>query len=118
MNIAPHQGREISLILNYAKRFALIEKRKDLASYYAAGAIRRADITVQYQEGPEGPEVILTSDRRLITEYNRLLFDGVSRLGLKEYHRAMGRIFGYTESEIESFIESEIDCNCAKCNGS
>ena len=117
-DIAPHSGREISLILSGAKRFAVIEKRKALASYYAAGSIARSDITVQYQDGTEGPEVILTTSRKLITEYNALLFDGVKRLGIKEYHRAMGRLFGYSESDIEAYIASDIDCNCSKCNGS
>ena len=116
-SIAPHQGREISLVLNGSKRFAVIEKRKDLASYFAAGSIRRKDVTVQYVDGPEGPEVILTTNRKLVAEYESLLRDGVSRLGIKEYHRAVGRLFGYSENEINAFIDSEIDCNCSKCNG-
>lgn len=118
MSIAPHQGREISLVLNGAKAFALIEKRKDIASYFAAGSIQRKDITVEYRDGLEGPEVILTSDRKLIAEYNALLFDGVARLGIKNYHRAMGKIFGYSATDIETFINAEITCNCTKCAGS
>ena len=117
MNLAPHQGREISLVLNGSKRFAVIEKRKDAASYYAAGSIRRRDVTVQYREGPEGPEVILTTSRKDIAEYESLLRDGVSRLGIKAYHRAIGALFGYSKVDIEAFIESDIDCNCSKCNG-
>ena len=116
-NIAPHENQEISLILNGAKNFAVIEKRKDIASYFAAGAISRKDITVQYQETETGPEVILTSKHALIAEYNALLFDGVSRLGLKNYHRAMGKLFGYSPADIETFITAEINCNCSKCGG-
>jgi len=116
-NIAPHENQEINLVLNGAKNFAVIEKRKDIASYFAAGAISRPGITVQYQETETGPEVILTTRRELIAEYNSLLIDGVSRLGLKNYHRALGTIFGYSAADIEKFISSDIDCNCAKCSG-
>ena len=116
-NVAPHENREIELILNGAKQFAVIEKRKNLASYFAAGAISRPGITVQYQETETGPEVILTTRHKLIAEYNALLVDGVSRLGLKNYHRAMGKIFGYSAADIETFIAAEINCTCSKCNG-
>ena len=36
----------------------------------------------------------------------------------EEHHRAMGRLFGYTEEEINAFIQTaDIDCDCIACTG-
>lgn len=115
--IAPHKGRETSLVLSGAKPFAVIEKRKDSAQYHYAGAIDQTGITIAYRDGLDGPEVIVTRNRAAIAQYDALLLDGIMRLGLKNYHRAMGLLFGYAREDIENFISSAINCNCAKCGG-
>lgn len=115
--IAPHRNREIEFILNGAKQFAVIEKGKDFASYIAAKTIKRVDIIIRYQNGGNGPEVVLTTDIQLLNEYNALLHDGVQRLGIKGYHRKMGYLFGYSPADIEVFIDSNIQCDCEKCTG-
>ena len=116
-NIAPHENRELALIASGAKSFAVIEKAKDPAQYYDAGAIEDPRITVEYREPSSGPEVIVSRKRAAIAEYDALILDGVERLGLKNFHRAMGRLFGYTPEDIEAFIAAEISCDCPKCTG-
>ena len=116
--IAPHIGRELSLILDGSKAFAVIEKRKDSDQYHDAGAITSPLITVAYRDGLNGAEVIIARKRAAIAAYDALLLDGIERLGIKNYQRAMGALFGYSKADIEAYIASEIDCNCAKCGGS
>ncbi len=113
----PDRFCELQLIAKGKKEFAVIEKRKNPAAYFAAGAIRKLGITVQYRESPEGAEVIVTTCRQLIAEYDRLLLSGISDYGLKNYHRKMGALFGYSPADIESFISAEIECTCSKCSG-
>ena len=115
--IAPHENRELALIESGRKDFAVIEKAKDPDQYHDAGAIETPGISVVYSEGAEGPEVIVSRKRSLIREYDSLLLDGIERLGIKNFHRAMGRLFGYSRDDIEAFIAAEITCNCTKCKG-
>tara|TARA_B100001939_G_scaffold342295_1_gene353226 strand:- start:3151 stop:3534 length:384 start_codon:yes stop_codon:yes gene_type:complete len=112
--IAPHEGREIELVLTGKKPLAVIEKRKNPEAYTKAGSLEGV-ITV-YRTGEEGPEVIISRRARLIREYLFLLYEGVKTYGLKEYHRKMGRLFGYSDADIEAFIGS-IQCECSKCRG-
>ena len=115
--IAPAEFCELQLIAEGKKEFAIIEKRKNAAAYFAAGAIRKLGITVQYRESADGAEVIVTTRRQLIAEYDRLIASGISDYGIKTYHRKMGALFGYSSADIEAFISAEINCNCAKCTG-
>jgi hypothetical protein len=116
-NIAPHEFRELDMVISGSKKFAVIEKRKNPDDYFAAGGIESPFVVVQYVENADGPEVIISRSRAAIAEYCDLLADGVSRLGIKDYHRAMGKLFGYSAADIETFIADNIDCNCAKCGG-
>jgi hypothetical protein len=120
--IAPHKNSEVRLVLTGAKPLATIEKKKDPIGYALAismagtGALYyRARGTV---DSPYG-EVIITlpSNKHLVDEYITLLLWGVKRYGIKNFHRKMGRLFGYTEADIEAFIEADIDCDCSKCTG-
>lgn len=120
--IAPHEYNEVDLVLNGAKPLATIERRKDYNGYRTAvqliseGVLAgKASSTV---DSPEG-EVVLTlpENQHLIEKYQHLLLHGVQELGIKEYHRAMGRMFGYDSESIEEFINAEINCDCRKCTG-
>jgi len=116
-NIAPHENSELNLLLTGSKTFAAIEKRKNASDYFLAGSILQPGISVQYFEGENGAEVLVTTKRKLISEYFDLLRTGVQDFGIKNYHRKMGALFGYSVADIESFIVSDIHCDCAKCNG-
>ena len=120
--IAPHENNEVRLVLGGMKPLATIEKAKQPIGYALAialsgtGAI--ASSVVRSKDSPEGEVVItLPKNKHRIEKYKWLLSHGVEAVGIKEYHRRMGRLFGYTEEDISTFINAEIHCNCSKCRG-
>ena len=121
--IAPHQNREVMLVLNGYKPLAVVEKSKDLAGYCLAIQLGGAGL-LAYQVGPSEDccdgEVVFTKpgNRHHIQAFDYLNRHGVEDLGLKEYHRKMGQLFGYGEDDIEAFINDNINCECTKCRGS
>lgn len=118
--IAPHEGREIDLVISGDKPLAVIEERKDNAQYVRAMMHRDMPISiyVRFRRDVEsGREYIVSQSLFLIHQYLELLKTGVERLGIKGYHRAMGLLFGYSPDDVEAFIDAEIDCNCSKCDG-
>ena len=114
--VAPHESCEVRLVLGGHKPLAAIEKAKDAIGYALAialagtGALKLVQLT---------GEVIVVKPNKyhLIEEYLWLLTCGVAEHGLKEYHRRIGRLFGYTEEDIEAFIKADIHCDCHKCKG-
>lgn len=114
--IAPHLNCETRLVLGGKKPLAAIERSKDPYGY--ALAISMANTGALIMKQIEG-EVVITKpgNKGWIEHYEWLLKYGVKLLGIKEYHRRMGKIFGYTAQDIEAFIRAEINCNCNKCRG-
>ena len=122
MPVAPHEYSEVRLVLGGFKPLGTIEKRKDPIGYSIAVSCSRAGMLacsiVKSDDSPEGEVVIVRNgNRSLIGEYIHLLDVGVKKYGIKEYHRRMGLLFGYSERDIEDFINSEISCDCSKCKG-
>lgn len=116
--VAPHEGRELELLASGQKDFAVIEQAKNPLDYSAASDLAYGHgIAVVYHTGPEGPEVVLARRLADLAKYSALINGGIQRLGIKEYHRQMGRLFGYSEADIEAFISAEIHCDCSKCRG-
>lgn len=120
--IAPHANNEVRLVLSGAKPLATIEKAKDPYGYALAISMAGTGALAVYvrpSSDSMSGEVVLTlpSKKHLMDEYVTLLLWGVKRYGIKNYHRKMGRLFGYSEDDIEAFINSSIDCSCSKCNG-
>lgn len=120
--VAPHENNEVRLVLGGMKPLATIEKAKQPIGYAlgialaGTGALRAR--TVVSKDSPEGEVVItLPKQEHRIQKYLWLVEHGVKALGIKEYHRRMGRLFGYTEADINAFIEAEIHCTCSKCKG-
>jgi hypothetical protein len=123
MPVAPHENAEVEMVLLGIKPLATIEKRKNPAGYALALAAASENALlaclVESEDSPEGEVIIVQNGHRyLIRQYLRLLSSGVQELGIKEYHRRMGRMFGYAEQDIEDFIAAEIQCQCSKCIGS
>jgi hypothetical protein len=123
MPVAPHQNAEVRLVLAGIKPLGTIEKRKDPIGYSiaiscgAAGMLKA--VVVVSEDSPEGEVVIVKNgNAELIVQYTLLLARGVQDYGIKEYHRKMGRLFGYAEQDIEDFINTEVNCECSKCTGS
>lgn len=120
--IAPHEANEVRLVLAGTKPLATIEKRKQPILYSLAVALAGTGALFIFvsptKDSPEGEAVItLRKNRHLVSEYLHLLEYGVSEYGLKGYHRRMGRLYGYSEADIEAFIAAEIHCDCSKCRG-
>ena len=120
--VAPHQNNEVRLVLGGFKPLATIEKDKDPIGYALAIALSGtgalAKRIIKSVDCPNG-EVIITKpcNRPLIDVYIELMAHGVRVYGIKEYHRRMGRLFGYTEDDINVFIKTDIHCECSKCKG-
>ena len=116
MAIAPHINCEVRLVLSGTKKLAVIEKAKD--PYGFALAISIAGTGALACDVHRGEAIItLPSNRGWIDHYHWLGNYGVKLLGLKEYHRRMGKVFGYTDKDIEDFISANINCTCSKCTG-
>lgn len=118
--IAPHQGREIELVLSGKKQFAVLEAAKDPKQFRLA--FRHADkLEVRATQIDEISLELRGTGCRHHYAYMRLLQDKVKMLsdynGKEKYQRAMGRIFGYSEEEIQEFVEKQpcTDPNCEKC---
>jgi hypothetical protein len=121
-NVAPHEHREIALVLGGIKPLATVEHDKDPEQYVQAILLGLAGM-LRYEVAPTADcpngEVVFSLPRNAerIKQYRWTLTHGVDEYGLKGYHRAMGRLFGYSPEDIEAFIEAEIHCNCTKCKG-
>lgn len=116
MPVAPHENNEVRLVLGGHKPIAAIEKAKQPIGYALALSLGATGALHVYQRDGE---VLITKPNNalLINEYMFLLLYGVQEYGIKEYHRRMGKMFGYSEQDIEYFIKAEIHCNCEKCTG-
>lgn len=120
--VAPHINNEVRLVLAGYKPLATTENGKDPYGYSLAISMACTE-ALKAQARPTRDDstgeviIVLPHNKALIQEYIELQASGVSRVGIKQYHREMGRLFGYTAEDIETFINSEVDCNCAKCRG-
>jgi len=114
--IAPHKGDELKLVRIGQKPLAVIEKVKDHLQYINASEYCSVtNLPFKYRNGDEGPEVVIAQDQQTLDKYLELI-EGTSAIDTPEYHRAMGELFGYTEEQIQAFIDSELDCDCSKCS--
>lgn len=122
MSIAPHLNSEVRLVLGGLKPLGTIERKKDPLGYALAISMCSTGALAMHveptEDSPEGEVVItLPHNSHLIAEYYWLLKHGVKELGIKEYHRRMGEMFGYSKDDINDFINSSIHCECSKCKG-
>ena len=115
--VAPHENCEVRLVLGGNKPLAAIEKSKDPYGYALAIAMAGTGALAVLLIAPGEAIVTKPKQEHLIGQYVCLLEYGVGMFGIKEYHRRMGKIFGYTAEDIEEFIKAEIKCDCTKCTG-
>jgi len=117
--IAPHEGRELELVIAGIKPLALIEDSKQpIIANMLRGELPRMlfpELHIVKRE----KEVLITKKGN---EFNIALYEGLlhlhrSRRSDKDYTIAMGKLFGYTEEEIKAFLEGDLKCNCEKCVG-
>ena len=114
--VAPHENCEVRLVLAGSKPLAAIEMEKDHSSYALARCMASTGALILHQL--EGEVIIVKpNNRELLGEYIFLLENGIAEYGSIEYTRRMGRMFGYTEADVEAFIKEDISCDCDKCTG-
>lgn len=121
--IAPHEGRELELVLTGKKHFAVVEQDKDPVQFGMIMTDKNLEVRAQKEGGSNVVRFWLKGSEdgglanfmymQLTLNAARLIADN----GLHWYQREMGRIFGYTEEEIEAFIKGDIECNCKNCKG-
>lgn len=118
--IAPHEGKEIELVLAGKKPFAVIEAAKDPKQFRLA--FRHADrLEVRATAIDEISIELRGTGCRHHYKYMQLMTDKKRILkgagGKQVFQRRMGEVFGYTSAEIEEFLEKQpcTDPNCNKC---
>jgi len=109
--IAPHKGTEV---------FGVIMGTKPLGSVQLDSTDGRAVLDAQrlYTYVKNGVVYFALKEAPLVTF--KFLTSTSAKLIIKttaEYNRAMGRLFGYTEEEIDAFIAEDVDCDCIACKG-
>ena len=109
--IAPHRGRELRLVLDGTKPLGSIPMDHEDAPAVFRGVgmytyIRAGIVYFALTQEPINAYKFLNSSASKIIIRSR-----------PEHNRLMGRLFGYTEEEIDVFIESNLDCACGDCKG-
>jgi hypothetical protein len=109
--IAPHRGRELAGVLDGTKPLGSIPNHhedapKVIRSVGMHTFIRAGIVYFALTQEPINTYKFLSSSASAIIVRSR-----------QENNRLMGRLFGYTEEEIDVFIESNLDCACGDCKG-
>jgi len=118
--IAPHEDKEYRLVMGGMKPLGTIEKAKDPNGFAMAVSLgNTGTLHTKLVNTEDGAEVAFVKPgyKHLLDAYLWLLAHGVAKYGIKEYHRKMGRLYGYSPASIEEFINAEISCDCHKCKG-
>lgn len=115
MSIAPHEGRELELVMIGIKPLASLEKDKQPEQYAQACKLHNVASVVHHDNN------LLTVTRRENNNLHavfQLLSTTQSSLlvrSAEEKHRLLGRLFGYSEENIDSFIAKGLACACGQC---
>lgn len=114
--IAPHEGKEVQMVLAGTKPFAVIERRKDPTGFHLA--IAQGDLLDTRVVGNGEIAFCLPKNSNLHARYKLLMSSRASMMvpSLEEQQRMMGKLFGYSDEAIEEFIKTNT-CQCAKCTG-
>ena len=114
MPVAPHQGREIEYVMNGIKPLATIDINKDPEQYKKA-----QDLHYQLKVSYEGSLAIITQPENYwMHDLFRVLSTKKANVLIKtpeEKHRLLGRLFGYSEEDIDDFINAGLECACGQC---
>ena len=113
--VAPHKGRELEYVAMGIKPLASLEFSKDPEQYNKAldlvhiwSVCKQTDdlITITRKENAHLHSVfkLLTSNKAYILVKSE-----------HEKHRLLGRLFGYSEEDIDKFINADLKCACGQC---
>lgn len=115
--IAPHQGRELALVLAGTKPMGSLQFVQYVDQMRSMKISK--PFVVDTVHTPDGMFVIFSLDGDILKKYRELLLNerALAENGLEWYQRSMGKLFGYTEEEVDAFVSKEFKCNCANCKG-
>jgi hypothetical protein len=109
--IAPHEGRELDLVMLGTKPLGSCKAGSPLATVILGSTdlysfVREGNIYFALTQAPINMYKLLNSSTAALVVRSK-----------QEHNRLVGRLFGYTEEEIDVFIESNLDCACGDCTG-
>lgn len=108
--IAPHKGREILGVLNGTKPLGSISTSssdaREVLDSKMCTFIKDGELYFALTEAPINAYKFLDSSASAQVVRSK-----------QEHQRLMGRLFGYTEDEIDEFIRMDFDCACGNCKG-
>lgn len=117
MPIAPHEGREIEMVMNGIKPLASIEKSKQPEMFEKALALSdMIDIVVVLHD--KGHLTITRKENEKLHGVFSLLCSPKAAMVVRsqaEKSRLLGRLFGYSEEDIDEFIAADMQCACGQC---
>ena len=111
-SIAPHRNKELELVLSGDKPLGsvkvdspdseLVLVQNKLYKHIANGI-------VYFAMTPEPIQVYKFLQTPALA--------GIIVHNKQEHQGLMGRLFGYTDEQIEEFMEANVDCSCVDCQG-
>jgi hypothetical protein len=109
--IAPHKGREIIGVLDGTKPLGSIstvsrDAKEVLSNTKLHKFIKDGELYFALTEAPINAYKFLSSSASAQVVRSK-----------KEHQRLLGRLFGYTEEQIDGFIRQNFTCDCVNCKG-
>lgn len=122
--IAPHEGRELWLVLAGIKPLALISEVKQPEQIIFLERLMFTDeisppLVILRRRATKEVTITLRENEHLHDQYTQLIQPNAAQVyrSKADHQRAMGKLFGYTDEEIEAFINADIKCDCVNCKG-
>ena len=109
--IAPHLNKELTLVKKGTKPRGSVHMGSTEASEIIADKAMYHYLS--------GGVLYFSLTQTPINTYKFLSSSGAAIIlrSKQEKNRLLGRLFGYTEDEIDVFIEANLDCQCQDCVG-
>ena len=118
------QSEQYQEFLMGNKALCVLEHRKDADTFHKALAdtlnAGQYDIHaphVHIWHSPEGLELVLVNDTRVLSDYMRIMHNPVMKREARQYE--LGLLFGYDHADVAQYVRdwSPDFCQCSKCVG-
>ena len=114
-SVAPHEGNELTLVMQGVKPAAIIEFKKQPEMYKKALELHYTLSVYHLTTG-----VISVTQKKNAKLHSIIALLGSSKASIvvrskAEKQRMLGRILGYSDFEIDEFIKNPPECDCRWC---
>ena len=113
--VAPHEGNELTLVMQGVKPAAIIDKTKQKDMFDKALELMH----VVAIEPVSDTEIAVTRhEHSFLIRIIEVLGSNKANLivgSKEEKQRMLGRILGYKQKDIDEFVKNPPDCNCRWC---